>query len=314
MCIPKFSKLLTWKIIHAIIIILLIPLFIIAIISFFWIILNKAYFNTSWIIDTKLAAEFGTFFGGYVGVMFSVLSTLLLIYTIVDQFIERQKRWATDNFYKMLEFHNNMVNQLSVPHIDTTKQERSDGRRAFVVFKIQINRLLKLIEDLDTKEKWNLNANQKLHIAYMIFYYGIDTSWLSFLQDKIKEDINSDILKKILDKILCKIQEKEELKLGRTNQTSLSSYFRNMYNLIKLIDNDKYLSKQEKKNLIKIYRAQLSNPELYILFFNLRSYFGKKWDANGYVERYELLKNIPKGYCDGYNPEDYYKIEYEYDD
>lgn len=306
MHMSKMSKLLALKIAQYAIIMLLVPFFIIAIISFFCIILNKAYFNTSWIIDTKLAAEFGDFFGGYVGVMFSVLSTLLLVYTVIDQFIERQKRWATDNFYKMLEFHNNMVNQLSVSHIDANKKERSDGRRAFVVFKIQINRLLKLIEDLDT----NLDNDQKLHIAYMIFYYGIDKSWLPFLQEKIKEDIDSDILNKILEKI----QENKDLKLGRTNQTSLSSYFRNMYNLIKLVDNDKYLSKQEKKNLITIYRAQLSNPELYVLFFNLRSYFGKKWNAKGYIERYEILKNIPKDYCDGYNPEDYYKIEYEYND
>lgn len=310
MHMSKMSKLLALKIAQYAIIMLLVPFFIIAIISFFCIILNKAYFNTSWIIDTKLAAEFGDFFGGYVGVMFSVLSTLLLVYTVIDQFIERQKRWAIDNFYKMLEFHNNMVNQLSVSHIDANKKERSDGRRAFVVFKIQINRLLKLIEDLDTEETWNLDNDQKLHIAYMIFYYGIDKSWLPFLQEKIKEDIDSDILNKILEKI----QENKDLKLGRTNQTSLSSYFRNMYNLIKLVDNDKYLSKQEKKNLITIYRAQLSNPELYVLFFNLRSYFGKKWNTKGYIEKYEILKNIPKDYCDGYNPEDYYKIEYEYND
>ncbi len=88
-----------------------------------------------------------------------------------------------------------------------------------------------------------------------------------------------------------------------------------MYNLIKLIDNDKYLSKQEKKDLITIYRAQLSSPELYVLFFNLRSYFGKKWNDKGYVERYELLKNIPKNYCDKYDPEYYYKkIRFEYND
>lgn len=294
--------------------ILLVPLFIVAVISFICIIFNKAYFNTSCIIDTKLAAEFGSFFGGYVGVMFSIVSTLLLIYTIIDQHIERQKGWTTDKFYKMLEFHNNNVNQLSVSHINTRKKERSNGRRAFVIFKIQINLLLKLIESLNAKEKWNLDKEQKLHIIYMVFYYGIDKKSFDFLQGKIKEDITVDLLRTILDKILIQIQEDKDLKLGRTNQTSLSAYFRNMYNLIKFVDNDKYLNKDEKKDLITIYRAQLSSPELYVLFFNLRSYFGKKWNNNKYVERYELLKNIPKDYCDGYNPEDYYKIEYDYNE
>lgn len=312
MHITKNLKGPTWETIRKIIGILVIPLFIVAIYSLCEGISNKVCFN----IDSTRASEFGSFFGGYVGVMFSILSTLLLIYTIIDQFIERQKRWATDNFYRMLEFHNDMVKQLSVAHINTTKPERSNGRRAFVVFKLQIHHLLELIEGLNTGEKWDLNKDQILRIVYMIFYYGIDRQWIEFLQDKIKEDIDPDLLKKILDKIVDEI-EKDELKwkLGRTNQTSLSSYFRNMYNLIKLIDNDKYLSKQEKKDLITIYRAQLSNPELYVLFFNLRSYFGKKWNNKGYVERYELLKNIPKNYCDRYNPEDYYKkIRFEYND
>ena len=293
-----------------IILILFVPLFIIAGVSFIYIIFNKAYFNTSCIIDTKLASEFGNFFGGYVGVLFSILSTFLLIYTIIDQHIEKQKEWTTDKFYKMLEFHNNIVNQLSVSHIDTRKKERSNGRRAFVIFKIQIIHLLELIESLNTKEKWNLDKEQKLHIVYMIFYYGIDKKWVEFLQDKIKEDIDFNIILKGVEII----KKRRKFELGRTNQTSLSAYFRNMYNLIKLVDNDKYLSKEEKKSLITIYRAQLSNPELYVLFFNLRSYFGKKWNDNKYVERYEFLKNIPKDYCGGYNPEDYYKIEYEYNE
>ena len=185
----KNFKLTDRKIILTIIIGLIVILLIVAVISFLYIIFNKVYFNTSGVIDPKLASQFGDFFGGYVGVMFSILSTLLLIYTIIDQFIERQKRWATDNFYRMLEFHNDMVNQLSVAHIDTTKPERSNGRRAFVVFKLQIHHLLELIEDLNTREKWSLNKEHILRIVYMIFYYGIDTKWVEFLQDKIKEDI-----------------------------------------------------------------------------------------------------------------------------
>ena len=306
----KVLNLLVLKGISKIILILLVPIFIVSVIFFWKGISNNVCFD----INSTQASEFGSFFGGYVGVMFSIVSTLLLIYTVIDQHIERQKEWTTDKFYKMLEFHNNIVNQLSVSHIDTRKTERSNGRRAFVIFKIQITRLLKLIEDLNEKEKWSLDKEQKLHIVYMVFYYGIDKEWVDFLQGKIKEDITADLLRTILDKILIQIQEDKDLKLGRTNQTSLSAYFRNMYNLIKFVDNDKYLNKDEKKDLITIYRAQLSNPELYVLFFNLRSYFRKKWNNNKYVERYEFLKNIPKNYCGGYNPEDYYKIEYEYNE
>ena len=281
--------------------------------SFLFIIFNPVYFNTSWTIDTKLAADFGNFFGGFVGAMFSILSTLLLIYSITDQFIERQKRWATDNFYKMVEFHNNIVNQLTISHINLTKPKPSNGRRAFVVFKIQINRLLKEINRLNEQQNWGIDSMQELHIAYIIFYYGIPKSSTSFLLDKIKVEV---IHKgRILDNIIHtinKIRKEENLRLGRTNQTSLSSYFRNMYNLIKLVDENKFLSQQEKKELITIYRAQLSDPELYVLFFHIES--GCEKGLLIYAKKYELLNDIPKDYCDEYDPNEVYNIKYEFEE
>lgn len=53
-------------------------------------------------------------------------------------------------------------------------------------------------------------------------------------------------------------------------------------------------------------RAQLSNAELYILFFNIISRFGKKWVDNNYVVKYQLLQNIPAKYCDGYDPKEFF--------
>lgn len=286
--------------------------------SFLFIVFNPVYFNTSWIIDTKLAADFGNFFGGFVGAMFSILSTLLLIYSITDQFIERQKRCVTDNFYKMVEFHNNIVNQLTISHIDLTKPKPSNGRRAFVIFKIQINRLLKVINKLDERLCWgiqpmkSMKSMKSLHIAYIIFYYGISKKLLPFLLDKIKVE---EIDKGRLDNIrytIGKIRKEKKLSLGRTNQTSLSSYFRNMYNLIKLVDENKFLSQQEKKELIAIYRAQLSDPELYVLFFHIASGCGK--GLHIYAKKYELLNDIPKDYCDGYDPKVVYNIKYEFEE
>ncbi|OUS81582.1 putative phage abortive infection protein [Pseudomonas putida] len=150
-----------------------------------------------------------------------------------------------------------------------------------------------------------------MDIAYMCFYYGQSDTWIDFISQKLSFHQSGSI---IAGMMLSKVKAREDLKLGRTNQTDLSSYFRNMYNAIKLVDNDKYLSESEKINLVKIYRAQLSNPELYILFFNLVSRFGKKWNAKGYIEKYELLTNLPVAYCDGYDPKKYFNISFEEDE
>ncbi len=81
-----------------------------------------------------------------------------------------------------------------------------------------------------------------------------------------------------------------------------------------LVDEDKYLSDTEKKDLIKIYRAQLSNPELYILFTNLISRFGKKWKDKEYITKYEFIKNLPQGYCDKCDPKTFFPMTYEYEE
>ncbi len=262
---PKSSKLLELKIIRTIIITLLIPIFIVAIVSFLCSIFYRLRPSISWNIFQRLATNSDGFVGEDIGVIFSVLGTFLLIYTIIDQFIEKQKNSATETFYKMVEFHNNIVNQLSVAHIDVRKKERSNGRRAFVIFKIQISKLLDHIQNSQLYS--SINTKELPRIAYTAFYYGV----------KQKKHKN------------------KKIKLGRTNLTSLSPYFQNMYNTIKFVDNNKYLSLQEKKDLITIYIAQLSVPELYVLAFHLESGF---WEnGKDYIKRYNLFRNLPENYC-----------------
>jgi hypothetical protein len=282
-------------------------------ISFYIIIFNESYhFNESTTIDTTLASEFGDFFGGFIGTLFSILSVFLLIYTILHQNKESQKIALEANFFRMIDYHNQNVNQLKIPNIDSSKMHISEGRRAFIQFKIQIHRLFEIVRKINTERNYNLTYEEIADIVYIIFYYGIDGSWLNFIKSKLER--YTPIHSELSTEIQNAINLNPTLRIDRSNQTNLSTYFRNMYNAIKLVDKSKFLNDREKKALIKIYRAQFSNPELYIIFFNLLSRFGKKWKENNYIETYELLKNIPNNYCDGYTPNDYFPMTYEEDE
>lgn len=283
----------------------------IGILSFFVIIFNPSYhFYDSFIIDVELASKFGDFFGGFVGTIFSIMSVFLLIYTIFHQNKEAQKSALETNFFRMIDYHNQNVNQLKISNLDKTKvNDFYEGRRAFVQFKIQIRRLFQIVNEVVAENDYQLSKDQIADIVYMIFFYGIDGSWVSFIQEKLVRYAPIHI--NLAAQIQGKISSNPDLKYGRTNQTNLSTYFRNMYNAIKLIDSSKFLDRREKEDLIKIYRAQLSNPELYVLFFNVMSRFGKKWIQNNYITRYKLLKNIPKNYCEDYDPKDYFLMDYE---
>ncbi len=285
----------------------------IGITSFFFIIFNKSYhFGVSNIIDPGLASEFGDFFGGLIGTIFSILSVFLLIYTILHQNRESQKSTLETNFFRMIDYHNQNVNQLKVSNLDSNKNDFYEGRRAFVQFKIQIHRLFEVVTQIVEEKEYKLTDKEIADIVYIVFYYGINGSWVSFIESKLER--YKPFHKELANEIQNRINSNPDLKIGRTNQTNLSTYFRNMYNAIKLVDDSKNLKKEEKRELIKIYRAQLSNPELYVLFFNVLSRFGKKWKENKYITEYEFIKNIPHNYCDGYIPNKYFPMKYEDDE
>lgn len=365
---------------------------VIGLISFIVIPFNSSFYPfKSSKIDAGLASEFGDLFGGFVGTIFSFLSVILLLYTIKNQekeykeqserynkenkeqqekYNEQQKEYNKNilriNFFKMLDYHNQNVSQLSVPNINN-ENNKSEHRRAFVQYKIQIHRLLILIREIVSKDKKILKTQKRkkedhiaiADIAYVIFYYGIDTGWLPFINEELRRYKNLSP-KKIYEKIKSlnssvsdkwistqkEIRRKKQkyiksnrananeikksntqLKINRTNQTNLSVYFKNMYNAIKMVDESLLLSQEEKNELINIYKAQLSNPELYVLLFYLISRFGKanynkNWQKyqNTYkffdTKEGEIPTNYFKIYSKGkcilkYSEQDCFKIEYK---
>lgn len=284
----------------------------IGIICFFSIIFRDEYYSYGGSIDTDLASNFGDFIGGFIGTIFSIIGVLLVILTLIYQIIENRKTAITNQFFKMLDFHYENINNLHINDITSSNEPKHkneiNNRRAFVIFKKQLELLLKEVENINARRNFNLSPEDIIDIAYISFYYGIDKQWSEFSASKLNKYTPHS--KTIYDDLL-EFKNNSVIKVGRTNQTSLSAYYRNMYNAIKLIDNNNFLTEKEKKDCIKIFRAQLSNPELYILFFNLVSRFGKKWIENKYVTKYEFIKNIPLDYCSGYNPKSFFQIKYE---
>ncbi|MFY0253676.1 putative phage abortive infection protein [Chitinophaga sp. 30R24] len=73
-------------------------------------------------------------------------------------------------------------------------------------------------------------------------------------------------------------------------QFDLGHYFRNLYHVVKFVNRSSISNKQE---YISLIRAQLSSHEILVLFYNGLSYNGTKFKP--LIEKYHLLKNMPKG-------------------
>lgn len=73
-------------------------------------------------------------------------------------------------------------------------------------------------------------------------------------------------------------------------QYMIGHYFRNLYTIIKIIDQSTISNKRDFTNIV---RAQLSSNELTMLFYNCISPWGEKFKP--LVEKYALLKTLPEG-------------------
>lgn len=77
----------------------------------------------------------------------------------------------------------------------------------------------------------------------------------------------------------------------RNHSGELGHYFRLMYHIVGFVDRDSVLADEEKKFLIRILRAHLSQPESYLLFYNCLSEHGYE-KFHPLVEEYDLLQNF----------------------
>lgn len=69
-------------------------------------------------------------------------------------------------------------------------------------------------------------------------------------------------------------------------------YFRNLYQILKIIDNHQ-ASEEEKKKYSNILRAQLSSSELAILMINYLNDMVDKGKFRTYIIKYQMLEHIP---------------------
>ena len=282
---------------------------------FFRIIIDKAYFNTSWEIDPKLAADFGSFVGGFVGTIFSLTGTLVVAYTFEKQFRrtnemfeeqnkQNRKSEATNNFFKMIDCYNTVVEEMKLPN-------QISGRLVFSQLRRIIKESYDVICMLSSFEEMGADKDQAYNFAYIISYYWdpsrnktVKDGLLTFLHtpsyspqlDEVQKENNRRNIERIFSEFSLKIKT-HSLLLYDCHEY-LSHYFRTIYSAIQIVDSDSDLIPAEKRKLISILRSQLSNSELYLLDLHVRSGVDRaiyhRWEE--FIDSYELFSSIPKGY------------------
>jgi len=205
------------------------------------------------------------------------------------------------------------------------------GRRCFMLMIKDLHFTIHCVNKINQSYNVKLDSEDEIELAYRFFFWGTNSRHTNFVDAKknlislrIKDKLNE--LKFLIrnnaygDKITFDY-ETTNGKFG-TNQpiqdhfrfipisghsTRLAHYFRQLYHTVKQIHIDienKNISRQSGLRFLNTLRAQMSNYEQLLLYYNYRIGFGEKWDKKydrgednsekyEFLTTYRMIHNIP---------------------
>lgn len=285
--------------------------------------------NSLFSVDLTGKEQIGNSFGSLVGTFVAMVAAFLTFIAFWVQYKANKQQWDSiqidrleNRIYEMLNLHKQNVLELKY----LNKQGRDVFKRLFLEFRY-IYLVLEEFANHNHISKLSNDKEKMTSIAYLIFFIGIEEQ-NNYLKNLISQEFN-DILFDNLISYFLKFKDNAlfittfniNVDEGSDNITSLrlenhgqrlGHYFRHLYQMIKYIDqySNNILPSEDKYQYTKTIRAQLSNYEQLLLYYNALSKFGQAWIDDNFLIKYKLIKNIPLPLADfGLRPQEKFQKE-----
>jgi hypothetical protein len=282
------------------------------IISIYFVI--STYVDGYWIYGGKteyeITGQFGDFFGGVVGTVFALAGTLLVVLTFMEQAKQNKRESFETKFYEMLHLHKQ--------NTDEIRLEDVRGREAIEKLFFNLRDIYDMVEGailtiegthppandkaeverFDQMRRYLSNSDNRLNLihnlSYGYFFYGFKDYYITKNEQDIQYKINVDVTAIL-------VIAKAHKSLLTPRNSLLGHYYRHLYQTIQFIAKSKF-TESDKYNYAKIVRAQLSDYEQVLLYYNSLSVMGRKWitpigetkfEKMCLIARFRLIKNIP---------------------
>ncbi|MBL0017612.1 MAG: putative phage abortive infection protein [Bacteroidetes bacterium] len=124
--------------------------------------------------------------------------------------------------------------------------------------------------------------------------YNYNDCLLDFVNRQFQPSVGNKFLKEF-EEIYNKIPGAYNIPRVLGGYSSqLSKYFRHAYQMIGELDSfiSPAFGDEEKKRFAKIFRAQLTDEEQRMFYYNSLGTAGKDWWTKGYITKYQLIKNV----------------------
>ncbi|SNR15943.1 putative phage abortive infection protein [Tenacibaculum jejuense] len=276
--------------------------FILLVLGFVLFVWNDWSFSTSDKIKAGKVGQFGDFVGGLIGSIWALAGVVLFYVALTEQ----RSDFATNR--KVLDAQTEALKQ-QIKEFELQREELSETRK---VFNIQSETLKKQQFESTFFNLVNLHHEIVNSIdlqSRVDKYQGFEKIFARGLTDGEKNEKviqittgrdcfvkfckgfrntyreNKEANPEMKERELC---NKSYLEYYEKHHSDLGHYFRNLYHIFKFIKNS---DEVDKKRYTSLVRAQLSNDELFLLFYNSSSDFGKD-KFLPLIEEFHLLKNL----------------------
>lgn len=253
--------------------------------------------------DMPLTGNIGDFVGGTIGTIFTLAGALLVIVTLREQEMQITRDRFAQSFYEMLHLHRENVSELS---LEKSGGVTLNGRLVFAELIREYTQVYQLIDSYCrnilscTKTEAIKNYLKddvkrllfEMKLSYGYFFYGSDDYVLYHANEE--ETLIQSEIKRLLNYNYFTISSHNVL---------LGHYFRHLFQMVKMLENEKSLKESERYTYAKQLRAQLNDNEQLLLYYNSMSEIGSEWlkphknktwgrKHKCPIERFKMIKNI----------------------
>lgn len=212
-------------------------------------------------------------------------------------------------FYELLKLHRENITEMKINGYDFEEnstlrrfEKNTEGRKIFVTMQTEFECILSLYSK---DRKLNKEGFQK---CYKLFFSGLDefekahpdeTVLIEMFKKARKQHENPDLsifkTNKDRKEFLPYVQLYFNYKPFSGHASRLGHYFRHLYLTVKSVANSQIITDYEDRmRYLRILRAQLSNHEQILLFYNWLGEYGYDWenDKHAFFTEYCMVHNL----------------------
>lgn len=300
-------------------------------------------------LDFSKTGQIGDTIGGIMGPFIAITASILTFIAFWVQYKANKQQTiqfkSQDNAARVDRFENKLFELIKIYRDNLSGIEIADsinGRKAFISMFNEIRFTYYCIKDFINSYTRSIGfdkdqENSILDLSYKVFFMGIGESSNKLIIKSSKDILNPDFVQSLieyLDRIKFKFRNLPKDKIfvidpvtGKVIRyantyvpfdghiSRLGNYFRHLYRTIKFIaeQDDEVIDEETKCQYAKTLRAQISDYEQLLLYYNINSSLGRTWIQEGFIKRFRMIKNIPLPLADfGILPQDKFKDDIIY--